>query len=286
MREILTQSLSMVVALFVFVAMFNLGLDLTLRQIVEPLRNRRLFLLSMVANVILIPVLTFAFAGAMPLEEATRIGLLLYVCCAGSEAGPKLVQIAGGNAAFGVALLGALLPVTVFAVPLALYLALPDVHIDQSKLLLKLLLVVVLPLAIGLSIKAYRDTAAARLSAVVHRISVLLLGLAFAQIIYVNHEKFAALQSIAVIAGLLFFVLAFTVGYLIGGPGKKSRHTLAIMSMMRGGSVSMVIAGQAFPHEPKVLVMATVMTSLSVVLGVLVTVLLRRSSTVTAVTTG
>jgi predicted Na+-dependent transporter len=281
MREFLTQSLGMVVALFVFVAMFNLGLDLTIRQIVEPLRNRRLFLLSMVANVILIPVLAFAFTGAIPLEEATRIGLLLYACCAGSEAGPKLVQMAGGNAAFGVALLGALLPVTVFAVPLILFLALPDVHIEQGKLLLKLLLVVVLPLSIGLFIKARRDPVAVRLSAVVHRISVLLLGLAFAQIIYVNLEKFVALQSAALYAGLLFFALAFAVGYLIGGPGKESRRTLAIMSFIRGGSVSMVIAGQAFPHEPKVLVMATVMTSLSVVLGVLVTVWLRRSSSVT-----
>jgi bile acid:Na+ symporter, BASS family len=282
MRELLTQSLGMVVALFVFVAMFNLGLDLTIKQIVEPLRNRRLFFSSMVANVILIPVLTFAFAGAMPLEEATRIGLLLYVCCAGSEAGPKLVQIAGGNAAFAVALLGALLPVTVFAIPLALFLALPDVQIEQGKLLLKLLLVVVLPMSIGLSIKATRGAAAARLSAVVHRISVLLLGMAFAQIIYVNYEKFAALQSIVLFAGLLFFVLAFAVGYLVGGPGKQSRKTLGIMSLMRGGSVSMVIAGQAFPHEPKVLVMATVMTSLSVVVGVLVTVWLRRLSPVTA----
>ena len=43
MRELLTQSLGMVVALFVVVATFNLGLDLTIRQIIEPLRNRRLF---------------------------------------------------------------------------------------------------------------------------------------------------------------------------------------------------------------------------------------------------
>ncbi|NJD33319.1 MAG: hypothetical protein FIA96_00500 [Betaproteobacteria bacterium] len=277
MREFLTQSLGVTIALFVFIAMFNLGMDLTLRQIIEPLRNRRLFLLSMLANVILIPVLAVAFAGAMPLEEATKIGFLLYVCCAGSEAGPKLVQIAGGNAAFAVALLGALLPVTVFVVPLALFLALPDVNIEQSKLMFNLLLVVVLPMVIGLSIKALRDTAATRVSAVVHRISVLLLGLAFAQIIYVNHEKFAALQSIALFAGLLFFVLAFALGYLIGGPGKQNRKTLAIMSFIRGGSVSMLIAGQAFPHAPQVLVIATVMTSLSVVLAVLVTVWLRRS---------
>lgn len=277
MRELLTQSLGIVIALFVFTAMFNLGLDLTIRQIVEPLRNRRLFALSMVANVILIPVLAVVISAALPLDEATRIGLLLYACCAGSEGAPKLVQIAGGNAAFGVALLAALLPVTVLAVPFALPLALPGVGVGLGKLLLKLLLVVVLPLAMGLSIRARRAATAARLSAAVHRFAVLLLGLAFAQIIYVNHEKFAALQSVVLYAGLLFFVLAFAVGYLIGGPGKKDRQTLAIMSLMRSGSVSMVIAGQAFPHAPQVLVIVTVMTSLSLVLGVLVTVWLRRS---------
>jgi len=38
-----------------------------------------------------------------------------------------------------------------------------------------------------------------------------------------------------------------------------------------------MIAGQVFAHDPKVLVMATVMTTLSVVLGVLAVVWLRRS---------
>lgn len=282
MRELLTQSLGMVVALFVFVAMFNLGLDLTIRQIVEPLRNRRLFFSSMVANVILIPLLALALASAIPLEETAKIGLLLYVCSAGSEAGPKLVQIAGGNAAFAVALLGALVSVSVLSIPLALLLALPDVHIDLGTLVLKLVLVIVLPLATGLWIKARRDAIAARLSAVLHRISVLLLGLVFAQIIYVNFDKFAELQSIALFAGLTFFALAFAIGYLTGGPDTKNRRTLAIMSFIRGGSVSMVIAGQAFAHEPKVLVMATVMTSMSVVLGILATLWLSRSSAATA----
>ena len=276
MREILTQVLGPGIVLFVIVAMFNLGLDLTTRQIVEPLRNRRMLTPALAANIVLIPLMAVALTMMIPLPDAARMGILLYAFCTGSEAGPKLVQIAKGNAAFGVALLGILIPVTVLGVPLALSSVLPGVHVEQGKLLVKLLAIVALPLALGLVIKANYDAVAARLSAVAHRISLLMLLGLLVLIIYVHFDKFAALQSGTVFASLLFFALAFAIGYLMGGPGREGRKTLAIMSFIRAGSVSMVIAGQAFAHEPGVLVMATVMTGLSVIVGVPTVFWLRR----------
>jgi hypothetical protein len=77
-----------------------------------------------------------------------------------------------------------------------------------------------------------------------------------------------ALQATTLIAGVVFFPLAFVAGYLFGGPEKINRRALAIMTVVRGGSISMMIAGQAFPHDPAVLVIATVMTALSVALVV------------------
>jgi hypothetical protein len=90
----------------------------------------------------------------------------------------------------------------------------------------------------------------------------------FLLVIYVNYDKFMALQATTLIAGVVFFPLAFVAGYLFGGPEKINRRALAIMTVVRGGSISMMIAGQAFPHDPAVLVIATVMTALSVALVV------------------
>lgn len=268
MDVLLAKALSVSIALFIFVSMFNLGLDLTIRQIVDPLRNRGLLMRSLAANVLIAPLLALVLTLLFPLDASTKIGLLLYACCIGSEAAPKFAQVAGGNAAFAVALLGIFLPITVIGVPFALAQAFPDVHIAQGMLVVKLLFIVALPMGAGLLIRAKRNALATRISPLMHRISSLFLLFVFLLVIYVNYDKFVALQVATLIAGVVFFPLVLAVGYLFGGPEKINRRALAIMTMVRGGSISMMIAGQAFPHDPTVLVIATVMTALSVVVTV------------------
>jgi bile acid:Na+ symporter, BASS family len=276
MREILAQSLGGVIVVFLVTAMFSLGLDLTARQIVEPLRNTRLVARSLATNVILVPLFAIALTFVIPLDGSLRVGILLYAFCAGSEAVPKFVHIARGNAGFALGLLAALLLFTVLFTPWALSAIVTDVTFDRGKLFLKLLLVIGLPLGVGLYLKARHGVAAARINSVVHRLSMVLLFLLFAQIVYVNFDQIVSLQALALLAGLLFFFVAFAAGYLIGGPEGENRRALAFMTCVRGGTISMMIAGQALSHDPKVLVMATVMTTLSVVLVVPTAFLFRR----------
>lgn len=84
------------------------------------------------------------------------------------------------------------------------------------------------------------------------------------------------LQTSALLAGLLFFAPAFATGYLAGGPEPLNRRALGIMTFARNGRISMLIAGQVFAQDPQVLVMATIMTACSVVLGVLIVTSIQR----------
>jgi bile acid:Na+ symporter, BASS family len=276
-NEILTQSLPLAIAIFVATAMLSLGLDLTVGQIVQPLRNRRLVTVSLIANVVVVPLVALGLASVIPMDRALRIGFLLYAFTAGSEAGPKLAQLARGNAAFAMGVLVLLIVMTVVFVPMAVSVVVPDAQVARGKLLLKLLAVVVLPAGIGLYIKARHGALATRLSAIMHRVSTTLLFVVFVQLVYVNFDEVVAVQASALLAGLLLFAIAFVAGYAMGGPERANRRALAIMTFIRAGSISMMIAGQVFVHDPKVLVMATVMTTLSVVLGIQAVVLFRRS---------
>jgi bile acid:Na+ symporter, BASS family len=195
--------------------------------------------------------------------------LVLYALAAGTEAGPKLIQLAKGNAAFAVGLLAVLILITLLWVPLAISFVVPDAHVERGKLLLKLAAVAALPITLGLYLRARHETIANRLSAVMHHVSTTLLFVVFAQLIYVNFDEIVSLQSSALLAGLLLFAIAFAAGYVMGGPQLANRRALAIMTFARNGSIGMMIAAQVFAHEPKVLVMVTVMTTLSIVIGVL-----------------
>ncbi len=277
MHEILTRLVPLAVAVFLASAMFSLALDLTVGKVIEPLRNRRLVTVALIANVLIVPLTALALSRAIPMNEALGTGLVLYALCGGTEAGPKLVQMARGNAAFAMGLLAVMILITLGTVPLAISLFLPAAHVERGPLLLKLLVVVALPIGVGLYLRARHDVLATWLSVLMHRVSTTLLLLVFAQLIYVNFDEIASLQLSALAAGLLLFAAGFAAGYALGGPQRANRRALAIMTFARNGSIGMMMAGQVFPQQPKVLVMVTVMTTISVVIGVVAVAVFRHS---------
>jgi BASS family bile acid:Na+ symporter len=56
MDEFLRQSVPLAIAIFLVTAMLSLGLDLTLKQIMEPLRNRRLVIKSVLISGLAVPL--------------------------------------------------------------------------------------------------------------------------------------------------------------------------------------------------------------------------------------
>ena len=276
MNELLSQAVGPLIAIFLVTAMFSLGLDLTLRQIVDSLRDKRLVTKSLLINLLLVPLLAVAITNLIPMHEGLRIGIVVYAIAAGTEGGPKFVQIIGGNTAFAFGLLVLLLTFTVAVVPLLLPLVVPHVDISTGALVGKLLLVVALPICVGLFLNARFQALAARVSPVAHHLSMFLLYGLFVLLIYVNFREIAALQTSALLAGLLLFALAFTAGYLAGGADLHNRRALGIMTFARNGSISMLIAREAFPQDPQVLMMATIMTVCSVLLVVLIVIAIKR----------
>ena len=76
-----------------------MGLSLTVRQILAPLRNGRLVSLALLANFVVMPLGCFAIEKLLRLDQSLAIGLLLLGTAADAPFLPKLAQIAKGNLA-------------------------------------------------------------------------------------------------------------------------------------------------------------------------------------------
>jgi len=282
MDEFLTQSAPLIIAIFLVTAMFSLGLDMTIKQFIEPLRNRRLVIKSLLTSAVMVPLIAIILTSLIPMEQALAMGLVLYALTAGSEAGPKFVQLINGNSHFAFGLLAVLLVVTLILLPLLINVAIPGAEVSISEVVVKMLLLVALPIGLGMLINVRHPDLATRINPAVHRLSMIILALAFIIIMYLNIEAIVSLPSTALLAGLLLFALSYGAGYAAGGPAVENRKALAIMTSARNGSISMLLAGQVFADEPKVLVMVTLMAAASVVGAVLVVMvdrLLNRFST-------
>jgi bile acid:Na+ symporter, BASS family len=264
--EILTKALGIVILVFLVSTMFSVGLSLTIRQILGPLRNARLFISSLVSCYILVPLIAVVVTRLFGLDEPLKVGLVLFSMAAGAEAGPKLAGFAKANVAFSVGLLVALLCISVVFIPLVLNLLLPEAHIATGKLLIKLLLGVALPLSLGLFLKARYAALADRFRPFAHKTSTIFMALMTIGIIGLNMKEIAGLFGTGTIGAVIVFIVASVfVGSLLGGPGRDNRWTLAFMSGGRNASISLVIASQVF-SDPKVLLMITVTVVLQLAL--------------------
>ena len=141
LRDILAQYVGLTIVVFLITAMFSLGLDLTVRQIIEPLRNKSLVAKALLTNALVVPLIAFGLTSIIPMHEGFRIGIILYALAAGTEGGPKFVQLVHGNAAFAFGLLALLLTFTVIFLPMVLTLAVPDLQFQRGDLVVKLLVV-------------------------------------------------------------------------------------------------------------------------------------------------
>jgi BASS family bile acid:Na+ symporter len=162
--ELMQKAALVAMLAFVLSSMLAMGLGLTVRQIIAPLRNVRLVLLSLLANFVLTPLGAVALATLLWLDQPFGIGLLVLGAAAGAPFLPKLAQLAKGNLAFAVGLMVLLMVITVGYLPLVLPVLLPGISVNPAKIARSLFLLMLLPLAGALAINAKFPAAAARAS--------------------------------------------------------------------------------------------------------------------------
>jgi len=255
MAEFLATLQSLFTFAFVVSSMLAMGLSLTVGQIVEPLRNLRLVLLALVANFVIVPATAYLLAQVIPMDDELQIGLILMGAAAGAPFLPKLAQIAKANVPFAVGLMALLIVVTVIYLPLVLPLLLPGVQVDAGQIAISLFGQMLVPLGIGLAVRARWEEAAGELQKPAAQVSNLSLVLLFVLMVGLNLDEVIGLfGSGAIVATLVLIGVAIGCGYLLGGPGRDTRQVLALGSGQRNLAATFLIATGNFADQPNVLV--------------------------------
>jgi BASS family bile acid:Na+ symporter len=256
--ELMQKIAPLALVVFVLSSMLAMGLGLTVGGIIGPLRDVRRVVLSLLANFVLVPLAAVAIAALLQLDKPLGIGLLLLGLAAGAPFLPKLTQLAKGNLAFAVGLMVLLMVVTVIYLPLVLPLLLSGVSVNSAKIARSLVLLMLLPLAVGLASKVWFATAAARIRSVLDRIANLSLILFVLLLVIVNFKNVLAIFGTrGILAGLLFIAISFGIGWFLGGPDPDGRRVVALGTAQRNIAAAIVVGSQSFT-DPKVVVMVVV----------------------------
>ena len=258
LMELLSKAAAVAMLSFVVSSMLAMGAGLTVSQISEPLRNVRLVMLALLANFVVMPLAALVLARVLWLEEPFGVGLLLLGCAAGAPFLPKLAELAKGNLAFAVGAMVLLMVVTVGYLPIVLPLMLPGVTVHPWEIARSLLLLMLLPLVIGLVLKARFGDLAARVKPAFDWISNVSLILLVCLITAANIDKvLQVFGTRGILAGLLFIALGLGTGWLLGGSSADTRRVMALGTGQRNIAAALVVATQSF-SDPKVVVMVIV----------------------------
>lgn len=258
LTKLLIAGANVSVVVFVISSTLGVGLRLTIGEIAAPLRNGRLVVLALVANFVLTPLLAMALARVLALDEPVGVGLLLCGVAAGAPFLLKLADLAKGNMPFAVGLMVVLMVLTVGYMPVVLPMLLPGVSVDAAKIARSLVVLMLIPLGVGLAVRARYARAAARVAPVVGSIS------GWAMILVVTLTTAGHFRSVvnvigtyAILAAVLFTVLCLGIGWVLGGAAADIKGVLALGTAQRNTAAALVVAGQNF-SDPKVVVMITV----------------------------
>src|SRR5215469_6392922 len=256
--EILSKIVPIAMLAFVLSSMLSMGLSLTVQQIFGPLRNYKLIILALLANFVLMPLSAFGIARLLRLDEPLGIALLLLGTASGAPFLPLLARISKGNLAFSVGLMVLLMVVTVGYMPLVLPLVLEGVSVDPLKIGRSLVFLMMLPLAIGLLVKARASGLAAKVQPSLGRLSIISLALLIALLLITNMQNVLSLYGTrGVLASILFFAAGSGIGWVSGGPQSDTRGVMALGTAQRNIAAALVVGGQNF-SDPKVIVMVVV----------------------------
>lgn len=233
--------------LFVITSMLAMGMSLTMSQIVQPLRNARLVALALLANFVLVPALAYLILRIIPLDQPLQIGLIVLSTAAGAPFLPKLVQIAKGSIAFGVGLMVLLMVVTIVYMPIVLPFLLPGVSINPWDIAKSLIVLMLVPLAIGLLIRNHAPETAESYQPLMNKASTLFLLVLLVVGLGLNVSNILSLiGSGGILALLLFIVGSLAIGYLLGGRDPSIRSVTGLGTAQRNVSAAIVVSAQNF----------------------------------------
>ena len=262
------------------VVMFGMGLTLRLQDFKIVFSRPKDVVIGCLAQFTVMPLLAWALSRLFQLDEALALGVVLVGCCPGGTASNVITYLAKGDLALSVGMTGVSTLLAPFLTPLLTWaLAGKSVNVDVLSMFLSILWVVILPIIVGLVIKALWPRFTERAIDYLPAFSSIAIAFIVAIIIAANADKLLAGGLLIVLVVMLHNICGLSLGYLIGRllrlPDSKKRAISIEVGMQNSGLASS-LATLHFAAYPLATIPGAIFSVWHNISGALVAYLYRR----------
>lgn len=204
------------VSVMLGIIMLGMGLTLTLEDFRRVVHLPRAVMAGVALQFTVMPMAGFAVASILGLENGLAVGLVLVACCPGGTASNVVAYLARANVALSVTMTMASTLMAVIATPLLTgWLAGVFVEIDRWALFRSMVAVVLVPVVLGVALRALLPGARRRIEPVAPLVSILFVVLIVGAIVARSKDLISEHAGALLLALFLLHATGFALGYLI-----------------------------------------------------------------------
>lgn len=232
------------------VIMFGMGLTLTVPDFKLVATRPLPVLLGVVAQFGIMPLLGLGISVALQLPASIAAGVILVGCAPGGTASNVVTYLARGDVALSVAMTSVSTLLAPLLTPLlTLWLAGRYLPVDAADMAVSILQIVLVPVALGLLVRALLPTLVARALPALPWISVVTIALVVAAVVSVSADSLVDAGLVVFAAVVLHNGMGLALGYLFGrvtGQPERVRRTMAVEVGMQNSGLAAGLAAQYF----------------------------------------
>lgn len=252
----LTTVQTILLAALLVVLMAGMGASLTMNDFHEVLRRPRGPLIGLLSQYGWMPLIAFGLCKVLGLPDDLAISLIVVGCTPGGTTSNLFTYFAGADVALSVSMTALSTIAAVVLMPLTLYVYASGYASAGLKIpygnITTTLAVMLVPLALGMVVRARRPGAAKVVEQVGGVAGLGVLALLIGTGLYNNMELLTATTGTMYAAALGLGVLGFGFGWLgarVAGLGSRQRRAVAFETGIQNSPLALGILIASFPGE-------------------------------------
>jgi bile acid:Na+ symporter, BASS family len=247
--------------------MLALGLGLSLENFVNVIKQPKDFLVGLICQLILLPIIAFILIKILNTSPELAIGVMIIAAAPGGVTSNVLTKFANGDVALSISLTAIISLVSIITVPFIVFKSADLLNINYQSaeismvgISMKMFLVVTFPVFIGMLIRKFATNFISSKEQLIQRISVFLFALVFLAILI--EEKGNIIPYLAE-AGLITLILNLTMmllGFYIAkkfASGIAQRKCISLECGLQNGTLAIFVSTQIFDNSAYLVPTAT-----------------------------
>ncbi len=244
---------SIILPVSLFIIMFGMGLSLRLADFYRVLKQPKAAMIGICAQMLVLPVIAFVIAVLYKLPAELAVGLMIIAFAPGGATSNMFSNLAKGDVALSISLTAVVSVITPFTIPLLTYLSMEYFLGDAQafelpllKTILQLLVITVIPVAIGMFIFSKWQTVANKMEPTIRVFSVLFLLLIVIAIIVKNKAQMLDFFVQTGTATLTLNLLVLVLGYGLAKLFRLEKAQAVAISFevgIQNGTLALMVAG-------------------------------------------